>query len=522
MLRILDATDGFEVTWDDPADAEQHWQLDREHQHGVMTRFELDAANRMFEVAMSMPGVAVNGRLYSSMANVKFPAPPREARGRHFSELWSDIYRPAAVAAAREIIDGDYEAMGEAELAAALPALIERSAEGFLATQTPVFTLFLALVPFAEFCKQHLEEAEALALQSAMLQGHPSETTEIARTMERLAVEALPDGELLDGLERGEHEALRGAGAHAAFFGQFDALIERCGWRAALWSDLSTPTGAEDPAVPLAMIVRYARTPEARPSVALERSAAQRVAAIEQVRLGLPDDAARSELAEHLERCEPSVAVREERAHWQLMLVGSLRRPLMELGRRLTERGTLERPEDVLHFEGEELAALEAGAIDGPAEVARRRSDLDHWRTLEAPDFIGVPDDGPSGMLAALGLDIEPPEQRVSADGRVVSGVPAGGGVAYGRARVVYNLEEALLLEPGEVLVTQTTAPPWTALFAVASAVVTEGGGLQSHSAIVAREYGIPCVVGTRVATSAIPNGAMVTVDGRAGTIRID
>lgn len=522
MLRILDATDDFEVTWDDPADAELTWQIDREHHHGAMKRFELDAATRWYTLAMLMPGVVANGRLFSSRANFKFPAPPREVRSRHFSEMWSDIYRPEAVAAAREIIDGDYDTMSDAELAAAMPGLIMQAAEGFRATQMPVFTLFLTLQPFAKFCVQHLGEGEGQKLQSAMLQGHPSETTEIALTMERLAIEALTADDLLDGLERGEHEALRNGGAHAAFFDQFDALIERCGWRASVWSDLSTPTWAEDPAVPLAMIARYARDPESRPSVAHERSVALRVAAIERVRELLPDEAAQDELTEHLERCEPNVAVREERAHWQLMLAGSQRRPVMALGRRLAERGTIERAEDVLHFESEEFAALEAGTIDGPAEVARRRTDLDHWRTLEAPDAIGAPGEVSAGAAGALGLDIEPPEQRVSADGRVVSGVPAGGGVAHGRARVVHSLDEALLLEPGEVLVTQTTAPPWTALFAIASAVVTEGGGLQSHSAIVAREYGIPCVVGTRVATSVIPNGVMVTVDGRAGTVTID
>lgn len=521
MLRILKATDDFEVTWDDPADAEQRWEFDREHNHGAMTRFELDVGCRLGEVGMSAPSVVVNGRLYTSRANFKFPAPPRDIRSLHFNEMWSDVYRPAAIAAAREILDGDYDAMGDAELAAALPALIDRSTEGLVATMTPVFTMFLTLAPLIQFCKTHLGESEGQALQREMLQGLPSETTDIALTMEALAVEALAAGELLDGLERGQHETLRSDGAHAAFFEQFDAFIERCGWRAALWSDLSTPTWAEDPAVALAVIVRYARDPETRPSTAIDRAKAQRAAAIEQVRERLPDEAARAELAEHLERCEPYIAVREERAHWQLILVGALRRPLMELGRRFAERGLLAQRADVLHFEAGELVALEAGEIDGPSEAMHRLAALEHWRTLEAPDAVGSSEaQGPN--FADMGFDIEPPEERVSADGRVVSGVPAGGGVAHGRARVVHNLEEAMLLEPGEVLVTQTTAPPWTALFAIASAVVTEGGGLQSHSAIVAREYGIPCVVGTRVATSVIPNGAMVTVDGRAGTIRID
>ena len=114
MRRRMEATDDFEVTWDDPADAEQSWQIDREHHHGVMTRFELDASDRWYQIAMSMPGVAVNGRLFSSRANFKFPAPPRELRSRHFREIWSDIYRPAALARARELLDRRADAMGGA------------------------------------------------------------------------------------------------------------------------------------------------------------------------------------------------------------------------------------------------------------------------------------------------------------------------------------------------------------------------------------------------------------------------
>jgi pyruvate,water dikinase len=87
---------------------------------------------------------------------------------------------------------------------------------------------------------------------------------------------------------------------------------------------------------------------------------------------------------------------------------------------------------------------------------------------------------------------------------------------------VVTELSDALLIEDGEVLVCRTTAPPWTPLFAIASAVITEGGGILAHSAIVAREYQIPAVLGISNATTAIPDGAMITVDGNRGTVRID
>jgi pyruvate,water dikinase len=76
-------------------------------------------------------------------------------------------------------------------------------------------------------------------------------------------------------------------------------------------------------------------------------------------------------------------------------------------------------------------------------------------------------------------------------------------------------------LQAGEVLVARTTAPPWTPLFATAVAVVTDTGGVLSHCAVVAREYGIPAVVGTQVATSLLVDGQIVEVDGSAGIVRV-
>jgi pyruvate,water dikinase len=76
-------------------------------------------------------------------------------------------------------------------------------------------------------------------------------------------------------------------------------------------------------------------------------------------------------------------------------------------------------------------------------------------------------------------------------------------------------------LAPGEILVCVMTTPDWTPLFGIAGGVVTDSGLVVSHAAITAREYGIPCVVGARGATSRIPNGALITVDGAAATVRI-
>jgi pyruvate,water dikinase len=94
-------------------------------------------------------------------------------------------------------------------------------------------------------------------------------------------------------------------------------------------------------------------------------------------------------------------------------------------------------------------------------------------------------------------------------------------GKVSGTARIIRSLDEADRLHPGDILVTEFTAPPWTPLFATVAAVITDAGGILSHCAVVAREYGIPAVVGTGRATATIRDGQQVEVDGNAGLVRL-
>jgi pyruvate,water dikinase len=103
----------------------------------------------------------------------------------------------------------------------------------------------------------------------------------------------------------------------------------------------------------------------------------------------------------------------------------------------------------------------------------------------------------------------------------MVKGQPASAGVVRGTARIITSLEQAKELKPGEVLVTKATTPPWTPLFGVATAVVTDTGGVLSHCAVVAREYGIPAVVGTGQATQVFRTGQLLEVNGTTGTVRV-
>jgi phosphoenolpyruvate synthase/pyruvate phosphate dikinase len=134
-----------------------------------------------------------------------------------------------------------------------------------------------------------------------------------------------------------------------------------------------------------------------------------------------------------------------------------------------------------------------------------------------------------SGLLAQLALQCEralfkgemSPANTSNGEMNKVKGLPGSAGVARGTARVIHSLAEAGKLQPGDVLVAISTEPPWTPLFATASAIVTDSGGVLSHSAVVAREYRIPAVVGTGMATTTFKDGQLLEVDGNAGTVRV-
>jgi phosphohistidine swiveling domain-containing protein len=154
--------------------------------------------------------------------------------------------------------------------------------------------------------------------------------------------------------------------------------------------------------------------------------------------------------------------------------------------------------------------------------VVQRRTEMDIARTLTPPPFLGDPPSGPPPgdnpfQRTTIKFFGGPPQQSEHAN--QLKANPGSRGVASGPARIARTLDDAAHLQPGEILVAITTMPAWTPLFGVAAAVVTETGGSLSHCAIVAREYGIPAVVGAYGATQRITTGQVVTVDGSSGVV---
>ncbi|NUT72371.1 PEP/pyruvate-binding domain-containing protein [Pseudarthrobacter sp. C4D7] len=207
-----------------------------------------------------------------------------------------------------------------------------------------------------------------------------------------------------------------------------------------------------------------------------------------------------------------------------------LRRLLLELGRRLVATGVIAAPEDVFWLRSAELqGAVEFGLAEADAGVALagaarpvRAAAVEERRMLwrgqakaAAPQMLPQR----AWMEKALGSVMPAGPQHQSGD--VIKGAGASSGRVTATARVLRGPEDFGLMQPGEVLVARMTTPAWTPLFTMASAVVTDVGGPLSHSSIVAREYGIPAVLGTGVATQRLAGGRKVSVDGDAGKVTI-
>ncbi len=288
---------------------------------------------------------------------------------------------------------------------------------------------------------------------------------------------------------------------------RFRAHLDRFG-HATYNLDFVHPTPVDDPA-PLFEALRFALVGGgAGPYARQNASAARREALREAVEARL-DPARRVTFNRLLRWAQGYAPVREDALADIGLAWPQMRRMLAELGRRLVAAGRIAAPEDVYWLRPTELrgAPVPAGAVEERKALWRARRRVTPPQVL--PQHTAF--DRFEAWFPASGAQ----------DGAVLRGTGASSGAVTATARVLSGPADFGRMRPGDVLVASITTPAWTSLFTMAAAVVTDVGGPLSHSSIVAREYGIPAVLGTGVATRRIPDGARVRVDGDAGTVTL-
>jgi len=265
---------------------------------------------------------------------------------------------------------------------------------------------------------------------------------------------------------------------------------------------------------------------EGDPDAERTERAAERDDAVVAVRerlKGYPSNV-RDEFELLLKAASTAVVLTEDHGYWiDFQSTYRVRRVIMEIGKRLAEAGTIAAAGDVFFLRTDEIGpALGASPTPDHTDlVEARKKEMEHFESVKPPLFMGT-DYGPPPpdlLATALGKFFGAPAEQDDTEEDTVVGNSGSSGKVRGTARLVRSLDESGKLGVGEILVAETTSPSWTPLFGIAAGIVTDTGGILSHCAVVAREYGIPAVVGTGVATSIIRDGQTIEVDGDAGRV---
>lgn len=304
---------------------------------------------------------------------------------------------------------------------------------------------------------------------------------------------------------------------------ELDEYLQEYGWRTVYAHEFVHPTWVEDPNYCLAVIRGY-----------LERDfdfdrhwqhvIRQRDEEYTQLVNQIADPALQSAFREHYALALEAWPIDEDHHFYiDAMLPARSRQLVLKVGDLLVSKGVMQARDDVCFLYLDELRDVLGG--HPPHDLAklidkRRTTHQEQARMVPSPRLGRTPEPGQADPVATMVFGAGSPGLEGAT--REVRGFAASKGRYVGPVRIVRGPEEFFKVQSGDVLVCRSTAPSWTGLFATVGAVITETGGILSHASTVAREYGIPCVVGTREATRVFADGDLVVVDGNSGFAAID
>lgn len=469
------------------------------------------------------------------------PAAMRRAFGKHGinpRRRWETTARPMYQRAVDDWTARDLTSLASPDLLVGVDELVLAAATYYTAVQTIIPIAATNEIVLSRFYDAFIRR-DGDPAAAGLLVGFDSEPIRAERSLWDLArwvgehhpdlagwLTATPAADVVERLGLGGRDpgsAGRSAGGldGSPRLGGVDDLVQRFADHLADYGhtvynlDFANPVPADDPA-PLVDTVRLYLSGQAGDPYARQRSLQhQRDAATLVIRRRI--DPVRRNVFDSLLRKAQSIApIREDALADVGLAWPQMRRMLRELGRRLVDVGSLDQGDDVYWCRRAEIEATlderTQRPIDLRSTVAQRRTTWRGQRRAIPPQLLPV-----GTVMDRLGVLM--PATTADQTGDVLTGIGASAGRVTGPARVLDDPTDFARLRPGDILVASITTPAWTSLFVRAGAVVTDIGGPLSHSSIVAREYGIPAVLGTGVATRRIVSGQQITVDGDAGKV---
>ncbi|MDX6321068.1 MAG: rifampicin phosphotransferase [Propionibacteriaceae bacterium] len=446
---------------------------------------------------------------------------------RSGTNRWRQYSHPRYVKIVQTWTSRPVETLEPSELLAGVIELLDAGTEYYTAVQTIIPLAAFSETMFASFYNRVIRrpgdpsaQVFLLGFDSAPIRAEKSlyDLGSWAHTRPDLvsAIQALPSTRLVELLRSGEPPTEVDESVWREWQSRFQTHLDQFG-HAVYNLDFINAVPADDPAPLLATLRFYLRgggiDPHQRQRHSAERREREAAAVITRV-----GPLRGRVFARLLHWAQTAAPVREDALADVGLAWPQLRRMLLELGRRLVLAGVIKQPEDVFWLRHDELAhQLHVGGpvTDSPTlgqAVEDRKAVWRAQRQVSPPQLLpkGTWLDSIEGLMPAATAD---------QSGDVIKGIGASAGRVTGVARVLAGPQDFGRMQAGDILVASITTPAWTSLFAMAAGVVTDIGGPLSHSSIVAREYGIPAVLGTGVATRRIRDGQRIRVDGDAGTI---
>jgi pyruvate,water dikinase len=546
-------TTSDEVVFPGPEEIEGFWSLDKMHAPRPVTPLSFDLvvetltkgftkAQAEYDCPVMVSHKEVNHFFYVSFHPIPDEAEIADRLTRYEDKLatevpkvgrtWDEEWKPEVIARNVPLKTADWSGLSDEELVAKLDELTEEMIHQWWIHGHINFVL-LSSSAFCDLYDSVVKPEEPTEAYRT-LQGFRTKPVDAAKALWDLSRTAKSSPTLRDLFTTHEPEALITAlddseeGRH--FRRQLDEFLFEFGWRHDAVYDLADVPWREDPSIPLSNIAAMMELPDSEdPELQYQRNVTARVGLLEQARQKLADDPdTLAKFDELYEAARYSYPLTEDHAFYiDQLFISVFRRFVQAVGQRLVDKGVIDAADDVHMLYRDELVDALTTGEDRRALVAERRASFDRSSAVIAPTVLGIPPPPPEtpdpfmDALVVRLLGFVPAEENPDPD--VLKGVAGASGVHTGPARVVRSLDEASDdLEDGEVMVCEMTLPPWVPLFSVAGGVVADTGGILCHTAIVARETGVPCVVGTNVATSVIKTGQVITVDGNNGVVYLD
>ena len=452
----------------------------------------------------------------------------RSRKADRFVEQWYEKWHPELAEAITAHRSVRLPSLTDVELEGHIDALLDLLERGIEVHSLLSGALAIVLYEFAGTCEELLEWDLGKALE--LVSGISYKSTEPARRLHDLAQMADFKPHVRAALEDRKTTPDVLESVDGEYSEAFAAYLHDYGARALGYS-VAEPTLSEMPEVFLGMI-RGQLEDRYDPGTHQASSERARERALQEAHSRLTPEQFDS-FEDSLHRAIRAYPVREDNEFFTLSApIALLRYSILELGRRLADRGVITSRDDVRFIELEQ-ARTALRDPKGLHEMIERRQGRRVWAEMNpGPDFYGDPPEGPPKLdflpadarlpmeallwsfneMLAIGFAAEETESDLR-------GIAASPGSYTGPVRVVMDETDFHKLQPGDVLVCPITSPVWSILFPIVGALVTDVGGVLSHSAIIAREYQIPAVVATSEATTRLHDGDRVTVDGTNGTV---